>query len=370
MIALDPHFIAQTTPTGEAIARAVEAGWPLGPVAHCVLLRRGFNQVYELRFASGLHAIARLSAERPRGDPNIAYETALLTHLRAHCIPVAAPLPAADGSFSVVLALPEGARALLLFDFLPGDPPGESLVDIEATGRGLAQLHGAAQSYAGPESHYTLDLPLLLEASLQRMLTAPTVDAALEREFTALAENLRSRFAALPNLTRVHCHGDCHGSNNFMADSHDNPEGAERSRVAAFFDFDDAGPGLLAYELSVYLWVLLPRSLETPATAAVMERWHRYLAGYTGVRAIHAADLAAIAPCLALRQFWVMGEYAGRIPVWGTQAMPTHWLRKQPALMRAWMDLPPADQLAAQEPAKAATAPASSTASSTAAATA
>ncbi|RZJ60704.1 MAG: aminoglycoside phosphotransferase [Acidovorax sp.] len=354
MIALDPHSIAQTTPTGEAIARAVESGWPLGPVAHCVLLRRGFNQVYEVRLASGQHAIARLSAERPRGEPNIAYETALLTHLRAHGIPVAAPLPTADGSFGASLALPEGPRALVLFDFLPGDPPGESLADIEATGRGLAQLHTAAQSYQGPESIYTLDVPLLLDASLQRMLAASTVDDALRREFSDLAEVLRARLAALPPLTRVHCHGDCHGSNNFMADG---PEGAGHHRVAAFFDFDDAGPGLLAYELAVYLWVLLPRSPETPATPAVLERWQHYLAGYTSVRAVQPADMAAVALCLALRQFWLMGEYAGRIPVWGTQAMPTHWLRKQPALMRAWMELPAADRLlSAHEPAQAATA--------------
>ncbi|PJI96885.1 Ser/Thr protein kinase RdoA (MazF antagonist) [Acidovorax sp. 69] len=347
MIALNAHSIAQTTPTGDAIAQAVTAGWALGPVAHCVLLRRGFNQVYELRFESGQHAIARLCTERPRGEPNLAYETALLMHLRAQGVPVAAPWPAADGSFSVVLALPEGLRSLLLFDFLPGDPPGELLADIEATGQGLAQLHDAAQTYGGPPSRYTLDLPLLLDASLDRMIAAPTVDAALGREFSALADGLRARFAALPGLTRVHCHGDCHGSNNFMSDG---PHGAsEGRRVAAFFDFDDAGPGLLAYELAVYLWVLLPRSLETPLSATVLERWHRYLAGYTRVRAIPAADLAAIAPCLAVRQFWVMGEYAGRIPVWGTQAMPTHWLRKQIPLMQSWMNLPTAEGLVAAE---------------------
>jgi Ser/Thr protein kinase RdoA (MazF antagonist) len=350
MFALNAQSIAQTTPTGDAIAQAVMSCWPLGPVKHCVLMRRGLNQVYELHFDNGHHAVARLSAERPRGEPNIAYETALLLHLQARGIPVAAPLTAANGAFSMALDLPEGPRALMLFDFLPGDPPGESLVDIEATGRGLAQLHTAAQDYAGPASHYVLDVPELLDAALQRMRTAPTVDAALAQEFSALARDLHKRFATLPGLTRVHCHGDCHGSNNFMTD------GKDGGRVAAFFDFDDTGPGLLAYELSVYLWVLLPRSLETPASAATLERWQRYLAGYTSVRAVPPVDMAAIAPCLALRHFWIMGEYAGRIPVWGTQAMPTHWLRKQAPLMRAWMELPTREGLTAQlqsEPAAA-----------------
>lgn len=346
MFALNADSIAQTTPTDDAIARFVTCHWALGPVRDCVLLRRGFNHVYELRFENGRHTIARLSADRPRGAPNIAYETALLLHLQARGIPVAAPLAAANGAFSMTLDLPEGPRALMLFDFLPGDPPGESLVDIEATGQGLAQLHAAARDYAGPASRYTLDLPELLDASLQRLLATPTVDAVLAHEFSALAHDLHARFATLCGLTRVHCHGDCHGSNNFMTDSP--VEGGAAHRMASFFDFDDTGPGLLAYELCVYLWVLLPRSLETPLSAAALERWQRYLAGYTRVRAVPEADMAAIAPCLAVRQFWIMGEYAGRIPVWGTQAMPTHWLRKQVPLMRAWMDLPTLAGLVAQ----------------------
>jgi Ser/Thr protein kinase RdoA (MazF antagonist) len=344
MFALNAQSIAQTTPTGEAIAQAVMSGWALGPVKQCVLMRRGLNQVYELHFDNGRRAIARLSAERPRGEPNVAYETALLLHLQALGIPVAAPLAAKDGTFNIALNLPEGARALMLFEFLLGDPPGESLVDIEATGRGLAQLHAAAQDYAGPASRYALDLPELLDAALQRMLTAATVDEALAQEFSALARDLQERFATLPGLTRVHCHGDCHGSNNFMTD------GKDGGRVAAFFDFDDSGPGLLAYELSVYLWVQLPRSLETPASAVALERWNSYLAGYTSARAVPDRDMAAIAPCLALRHFWIMGEYAGRIPVWGTQAMPTHWLRKQAPLMRAWMELPTREGLKAAVP--------------------
>ena len=342
MIALDAHSVAQTTPTGEAIARVVEAGWPLGPVAHCVLLRRGFNQVYEVRFAGGLRTIARLSADRPRGAPNVAYEAALLTHLRAKGMAVAAPLPRADGSFSLPLEMPEGPCVLLLFHFLPGEPPGEDLADIEATGRGLAQLHGAAQSYQGPQSLYSLELPLLLDAPLQRILAAPTVDEPLHREFSSLAHGLRQRFAALPSLSRVHCHGDCHGGNNFMADGTGNAQG---HRVAAFFDFDDAGPGLLAYDLSVYLWTLLPRTPDTPTAGPVLERWRRYLAGYTSVRTIPPQDMAAVGPCVAMRQLWLIGEYAGRIPVWGTQVMPTHWLRKQAPLLRGWMDMAVGDLL-------------------------
>jgi hypothetical protein len=57
------------------------------------------------------------------------------------------------------------------------------------------------------------------------------------------------------------------------------------------------------------------------------------------VRELRAADFDAIAAFVAVRQFWLMGEYAGRIAVWGTQAMPTSRLRKQVDLLTAWESL-------------------------------
>lgn len=134
-------------------------------------------------------------------------------------------------------------------------------------------------------------------------------------------------------LTRVHCHGDSHGSNNFMAD------GPQGERIATFFDFDDAGPGYLAFELAVYLWAMLPCKLGATLDANEQERWRAYLRGYRSVRPLADADVAAIAAFVSVRQFWLMGEYAGRTAVWGTQAMPTSWLRKQVELLNAWESL-------------------------------
>jgi len=326
-------IVAQTTPTGAAVAQAVAQNYSLGEIDDCVLLRRGFNHVYGLRFAGGRRAVARLSAERPRGAPNTDYEAALLAHLKEAGAAVAAPLTARDGAAAITMVLPEGSRTLMLFEHLDGDPPGEALVDIEATGRGLALLHEAGRNYRGPASRYVLDLPQLLDASLQRLRTAPTMDDALRTDFAAIAQRLDARIAAMPALTRVACHGDCHGSNNFMTD------GPSGTRIASFFDFDDAGPGWLAYELCVYLWAILPHKVGGELDVAALERWRRYLAGYRSVRPIGSVDFDAIAPFLAVRQFWLMGEYAGRIAVWGTQAMPTSWLRKQVELLTAWESL-------------------------------
>jgi Ser/Thr protein kinase RdoA (MazF antagonist) len=326
-------MIAQTTPTGDAIAQAVAKGYALGEIKSCALLRRGFNHVYGIEFAGGRRAVARLSADRPRGLPNTEYEAALLTHLKAKGVSVAASLAPRDGGATIAMELPEGPRPLMLFEHLDGDPPGESLRDVEATGRGLALLHEAARDYEGPASRYLLEIPHLLEKPLQQLCAAPTMDEALRMEFSAIGQRLETRIAAMTSLERVACHGDCHGSNNFMSDGNDG------ERVASFFDFDDTGPGWLAYDLSVYLWAMLPRKVGAELDGDARERWRRYLAGYRSVRGLGAADFDAIATFVAVRQIWLLGEYAGRIAVWGTQTMPTSWLRKQVELFTAWETL-------------------------------
>lgn len=325
--------IAQTTPTGAAIAQAVSQGYALGEVQECELLRRGFNHVYGLRFADGRRVVARLSANRPRGAPNTDYEAALLSHLKMAGVPVANVLMARGGGPAIAMSLPEGERPLMLFEHLDGDPPGEALPDIEATGSGLALLHEAGQDFSGPESLYALDLSQLLHRSLHGLHSAPTMNDELRAEFSAIAQRLDARIAAMPALTRVNCHGDCHGSNNFITN------GPDGTRIASFFDFDDAGPGLLAYELCVYLWAMLPRKAGGELDAGARERWHRFIVGYRSVRPIGSADFDAIAAFVIVRQFWLMGEYAGRIAVWGTQAMPTSWLRAQVELFKAWESL-------------------------------
>lgn len=328
-----PADIAQTTPTGQAVATVIAEGYAFGEILDCVLLRRGFNHVYALRFADGRRAVARLCACRPRGAANTEFEAAFLTHLKSAGAAVAASLQARDGAAAISMELPEGAHPLMLFEYLAGDPPGENLADIEATGKGLALLHHAGQDYSGSASRYVLELPLLLHQSLHRLCSAPMLDEELRSRFTNIAARVAERITAIPDLTRVNCHGDCHGSNNFMTD------GPGGTRVASFFDFDDAGPGWLAYELAVYLWSMLQRTASSKPDAVTRERWHRYITGYRSVRPISDADFAAVALFVIVRHFWLMGEYAGRIDMWGTQAMPKTWLQKQVELLTAWESL-------------------------------
>ena len=60
---------------------------------------------------------------------------------------------------------------------------------------------------------------------------------------------------------------------------------------------------------------------------------------YRSVRALTEADEAALPLFVAVRQFWLLGEYAGRVPVWGSQAMSTGYLQRQVKLLGQWEGL-------------------------------
>jgi Ser/Thr protein kinase RdoA (MazF antagonist) len=70
-----------------------------------------------------------------------------------------------------------------------------------------------------------------------------------------------------------------------------------------------------------------------------MLQWQHFISAYRKVRPVAEADLIAIPRFMAVRHFWLLGEYAGRVPVWGSQAMPTDYLRRQVPMLRQWENL-------------------------------
>ena len=113
--------IAQSTPTARSIAALVQARYGLGDVIESEFLRRSFNQVYRLGFASGQRVVARICAERPRGGPNVAFEAAALEHWAHIGCQVSRCVTTATGEVAIQLPLPEGDRTLMLFEYLDGE---------------------------------------------------------------------------------------------------------------------------------------------------------------------------------------------------------------------------------------------------------
>jgi len=328
-----PIRAVYSTIGGDEIRRVLEQTFEIGPIDDCTLLQSGFNDIYEVALADGRRCIARLSSRLERGVPNVDYETALLQHLKRAGAAVAAPWVANSGALSVEVTAPEGPRSLVVFDFLLGKPPGNEFADIATMGAELARIHVFSRDYKGPQSNYQLDFDHLLRRPLARLLSIKGLDEEVREMLNSIALSLEGRIATLNDLTPVACHGDCHGWNTHMSDG---PEGA---RVASFFDFDDGGPGYLAYDLAVYLWNnLLARQLEKP-DEKVEAKWGHFVSGYRSVAPIPPADFEAIMTFVPIRHFWLMGEYASRLHRMGLGVFRGPWFRKNFELVNQWHSL-------------------------------
>ncbi len=337
--------VAYSTIATASVAGLVEAFYPLGKVSACHLIKRGFNDVYSVTTADGTRWIARISDLRARGPSNIAYETAFVAHLKTAGLAASGAVAGHDGALWRTVSAPEGSRSFAVFEFLSGqipvrttnlvDHPGRALEDLKALGASHARMHEAGMSYAGPPSLFRLETDHLLRGPLARLLAAPGLAPQTRDGFAAVGQRLEGEIAAVaPALSVVACHGDNHGGNTFMA------EGPGGARTPAWFDFDEAAPGYLAYDLAVLPWSMYRRVNGAKLNATALGLWAAFLEGYRSVRPIPPADFEAIALFVQVRNIWFWGEFASRVPEWGTEgALDPDWLAGQVKLMGEWQDL-------------------------------
>jgi Ser/Thr protein kinase RdoA (MazF antagonist) len=307
------------TPKIGAIARFINKHYALEAPVSCKLLQRGLNDVY-LACNSRERYIFRLSHRRARGPADVRSETAFLVHLSNLGVPVVEPVPTRDGMLFVQGHAPEGERDGVLFREIEGRAPDASDTgDAWANGKTLALIHDAAETYPAAGTLYQLDLEHLLHQPLARIRESGVVeDTNVLGDLELLAERTTVAIKAFRSLTWTYCHGDCHGFNSRI----------NAAGEAVFFDFDDGGPGYLAYDLAVFLWAQVSFGRSSVA------RWLAFVNGYRSVRAINSVDFEAAISFVIVRQFWLMGEHASRAGEWGSNNVA--WITRELDFLKVW----------------------------------
>jgi Ser/Thr protein kinase RdoA (MazF antagonist) len=326
-VALPSLPVLYSTPLADAVADFVSTHYDLPGPFECKLLLRGWNDSFEVRTKDGERFIFRISKRRARGDADVASETAFLAYLDGEGIPVAAAVPMRDGSLFTSAVLPEGRRPAVLFRYAEGRPSqaGSSAADARANGVTLARIHDVAGGFAaGDNGRYRLDRDHLLHRPLSSVLAIEDLSDSVTTGLTDLTERLSTALAEWDGLSWTRCHGDCHGYNANIALQ------GPRAGQAVFFDFDEGGPGYLAYDLAVFLWgrVLFERKQHT--------FWHAFIEGYRSIREVPHADIEAVHLFVGVRHLWFVGEYASRIHEWGGLAVPADWIAAQLDFMLSW----------------------------------
>jgi Ser/Thr protein kinase RdoA (MazF antagonist) len=313
----DPLY---STPRIRSIERFIDEHYTLGAPVSCRLLQRGFNDVYLASASSSERYVFRLSHHRARGPADVESETAFLIHLSKSGVPVAAPIPTRDGAFYLQGQAPEGARHGMLFRAIGGrEPLAGDTGDAGANGRTLALLHNAAETFPSDGALYRLDLEHLLHRPLARIRDSGIVEETqVIGDLENIAERTASAIGAFSNLTWTYCHGDCHGFNARI----------DEAGEAVFFDFDDGGPGYLAYDLAVFLWANV--SFGRKSTTA----WDAFVGGYRAIRPIASDDFEAALRFVIVRHVWLMGEYASRAQEWGSNTVG--WIAREVNFLTTW----------------------------------
>jgi Ser/Thr protein kinase RdoA (MazF antagonist) len=318
--------LGYATPSAEAVAELAAAQFGLPRPIRCTLLSRGFNDCFELTAQDGRRYVLRISGRRLRGMADARSETEFLRHLTREGILVSAPVATIEGSFWTSATLPQGECPVVLFDYVGGRPPDHhSLADARAQGATLARIHNAAANFTqDTPCRYGLDLEHLLHRPLRAILALDSLSAATRTGLSELAQRLAEAVTARDDLESTYCHGDCHGYN-----AHIVTEG-RCAGEAAFFDFDDGGPGYLAYDLAVFLWARVSFGRREHA------KWRAFVAGYRALRPGSEAALEAAHLFVPIRHIWLMGEYAARSMEWGSRSAPADWISSQFEFMQDW----------------------------------
>jgi Ser/Thr protein kinase RdoA (MazF antagonist) len=316
--------VVYSTISATDIATLASELFAIGPIVSCWLHTRGFNDTYALRAESGERYLLRLGARRSHRAIDFDYEVAFLHHLAAMGVPVAPPIAGCDGRFWKLIQLPERERPVLLFHFLEGHSPrSSSVADTQAQARTLAHVHIAAKTFFNPPERFVLDLDHLVRRPLRAVATLPAMNAERRSYLDGLADQLIHEVEKrAAEITRCHCHGDCHGSNARITNGPSEP-------IATLFDFDDGGPGFLAYDLAVFLW-------STVLSAERSHLWRPFIEHYQAIHPVSITDLDVIVYFVAIRHLWLMGEYAVRADEWGVDWLDDTWLERQLDFLRRW----------------------------------
>jgi Ser/Thr protein kinase RdoA (MazF antagonist) len=310
----------------ESLAEFLAETYGLSRPVQCSLLQRGFNDNFDVKDADGQRYIFRVSCRRVRGDADVASETAFLRYLDNAGVPVTTTVEGLHGALFSQADMPEGPRAAVLFRYIEGRPVNwADPADANIQGITLARIHNASDEYADRDRcRYRLDLDHLLHRPVKSIAGVKGLSVDARTKLAGFSARLSSAVSAIDNLTWTRCHGDCHGVNARI------PDAGRHAGQAVFFDFDDGGPGYLAYDLAVNLWA------RTFFNRKMHAQWHAFIEGYSSVRPISGTDFEAVHLFAAIRHIWLLGEYSGRISDWGSSSVYAVWIENEIKNLESW----------------------------------
>lgn len=301
-----------------SVRRLVALHYGLREPLSCKFYVLGLHDNYLVESGGGKF-ILRLYRNHWRSSEEIGFELDLLAFLQERNGPIAAALRTVEGELAFRVESPEGERMAALFFYADGRSPANSISPREGAllGRAIAQVHQLTATFFTSYRRLALDLPYLLDASIDAVV--PFIDSDARSYLYDLQEQLGAVLPGLPKEAGVYgiCIGDVNPTN-----FHINPD----DRIT-LFDFDQCGYGYRAFEIGKFMASIHAHGEKRAIADA-------FLGGYQEERRLSRTELDMIPYFEVLSVIWVMAIHAYNVDRIGHKLLEKPFWDRRLAILR------------------------------------
>jgi Ser/Thr protein kinase RdoA (MazF antagonist) len=299
----------------------------------CRLLIRNVSDTYVIENTSAKY-IFKIYRDAHRKLEEIRGEVELLDILKERGAKISYPIADINGGQIQAFKAAEGLRYGVLFSWAAGSPiyqlSDDNLVTI---GKEMAAIHNITSDIKLKHQRetYTIDTAILRPLEI-----IEPAFAELQEEYAYLKDTSSNVVAHLQQTDiSAFSYGYCHFDflpKNFHFDE---------NGIITFFDFDFAGEGLLAYDItSFYIHYFLEVTYGKITQAEADKAFNIFLKSYREVRPLSDQEIHAI-PYLGFA-FWVfyLGFQYENYDDWSNLFFGPKFIKDRVALIQKWMNRP------------------------------
>ncbi|KAA2238884.1 phosphotransferase [Chitinophaga agrisoli] len=299
----------------------------------CKLLMHGVSDTYILTRDDDPAYIFKVYRHSHRDTHGIQGELELLNTLYAQGVKLAYPITDLQGQQLQHFNAAEGPRYGVLFIYAKGRTVYDFTdAQLTALGREMARFHQVSAAITLQHERETYDLQRMLLQPLQTLAPAFKDYPEGHTYLTATASQIIQKLDTLgtADFTTGYCHYDFLPK-NFHFDEQDN---------ITFFDFDFAGKGWLAHDVtSFYMHFFFHTATQKMTQPEADRAFALFLDAYRQVQPFSAAEAAAV-PYLGFI-FWVfyLGFQYEHKDDWSNYFFNTRYLQDRVGIIKKYISL-------------------------------
>jgi Ser/Thr protein kinase RdoA (MazF antagonist) len=290
-----PLKCVDSTIDPNALLDAMRQVYAVEESATCELIQRHLDATY-LVSAKHERFIARLYNARWWCREEVEGEVAILHHLDARRVRVAAPIQRTDGDWVTTIQAPEGERQLLVFEYLDGQGLLPSR-DAGRFGELVGKMHRELADCVLVQRRRELTFRHLTGGAFNTIVSQLSERNEHRRYLEELHARvlIRAQELGLKAFREGLCHGDLNFSNAVL----------QSDGQIGLYDFESCGTGILAYDLAVFRWA-------QQLVGAPEQTWQDFLDGYRKCNELPEPELAGMDLLVLLRQLYMLEHDARR----------------------------------------------------------